>query len=271
MKRNSIQILLLSLVTVWVVALANDDKKPPLSAAEIISQHLDAAGGKQKLLQFKSRVAIGTIKKENEPEARMAIMSETPNHVAAAYIFVNFDWRLAYDGSNTVFRPKLPRNYVAIESKYREMLASGLMFNSISLYNLLLQPAKGVTFEAKGVKKVKDHDAYVVEVKRSKADSMRLYFDVKSFMWVRTDYGKIHISKEIKPFTNEVVTHGEDDLTVDFYIETSGFRDVDGVKLPFKFEQVVTSPILRQSRSGTVTGTISEYRHNEPIDPAMFQ
>lgn len=271
MKRNFTGVLLLSLAAVLVVSRANDDKKPALSAAEIISQHLDAAGGKQKLLQFKSRVAIGTIKKENEPDARMAIMSEAPNHVAAAYIFVNYDWRLAYDGSKTAFRPKLPRNYAAIESKYREMLASGLMFNSISLYNLLLQPAKGVMFEAKGLKKVRDRDAYVVEVKRSKADSMRLYFDARSFMWVRTDYGKIHISKEIKPFTNEVVPHGEDELTVDFYIETSNFRDVDGIKLPFKFEQVVTSPILRQSRSGTITGTINEYRHNEPINPTMFQ
>ena len=271
MKRNFTGILLLSLVAVCVVSRGNEDQKPALSAAEIISQHLDAVGGKQRLLQFKSRVAIGTIKKENEPEAKMAIMSEAPNRVAAAYIFLNYDWRLAYDGSKTSFRPHLPRNYAAIESKYREMLASGLMFNSISLYNLLLQPADGVTFEAKGLKKVKDHDAYVVEVKRSKVDLMRLYFDAQSFMWVRTDYGKIHISKEIKPFTNEVVSHGEDELTVDFYIETSGFRDVDGVKLPFKFEQVVTSPILRLSRSGTITGTISEYRHNEPIDPTMFR
>jgi hypothetical protein len=100
---------------------------------------------------------------------------------------------------------------------------------------------------------------------------MRLYFDAQSFMWVRTDYGKTHISSEIRPFTNEPATHGGDELTVDFYIETSDFRDVDGVKLPFKFEQVISVPILRQATSGLITGTITEYRHNEAIDPQMFQ
>jgi hypothetical protein len=58
---------------------------------------------------------------------------------------------------------------------------------------------------------------------------------------------------------------------VDFYVETSDFREVDGVKLPFKFEQVVTYPILTQKRVGTLTGTIVEYRHNVEIDPKMFK
>ncbi|MGI9167910.1 MAG: hypothetical protein ACR2G5_16285 [Pyrinomonadaceae bacterium] len=136
MKRSLTGILLLSLIAVWLDSRANDDKKPTLSAAEIISQHLDAVGGKQKLLQLKSRVAIGTIRKENEPEAKMAIMSEAPNHVAAAYIFLNYDWRLAYDGRKTAFRPQLPRIYAAIESK-----SGDVGFRSDVQQHLALQPA----------------------------------------------------------------------------------------------------------------------------------
>jgi len=53
------------------------------------------------------------------------------------------------------------------------------MFNSISLYNLLLDSeSNGVKFEAKGTKKIKDRLAYVVEVKNSRV-SARLYFDAE--------------------------------------------------------------------------------------------
>jgi hypothetical protein len=242
-----------------------------LTATEVIEKHLQAAGGKERLSRIKSRIAIGSVKKEGEPESQMAIMSEAPNRMAAAFLFPSYELRFIYNGSNSDIQPKIPRKFAKFEAKYREIAASGLMFNTISLYNIVLRPSEDLKFEAKGTKKVKGRDAYVVEVKRAKGDSMRLYFDAESFMWVRTDFGKTEISSDIRPFTNEAITHGGDELSVDFYIETSDFRDVTGLKLPFKFEQVLSVPILRRSTSGTITGTISEYRHNELIDPKMFQ
>ena len=218
-----------------------------------------------------SRIAIGTVKKESEPEAKMAIVSESPNRVSAVFILTNYDLRFTYDGRAASLRPQLSRAYAAFDNKYREMAASGLMFNSISLYNLFLNSPTDVRFEAKGIKKVKGRDAYVVEITRPKADAMRAYFDAETYMWVRTDYGMAHISKEAGAFTNESVYHTADELSVDFYIETSDFRDVDGVRLPFKFEVLLTTPIVREKSSGTIAGTITEYRHNEMIDPKMFQ
>jgi hypothetical protein len=83
--------------------------------------------------------------------------------------------------------------------------------------------------------------------------------------------GNMQISKSMGQFTNAVVPHGEDEMSVDFYFDTSDFRDVEGVKLPFKFEQVVTYPIITQKRVGTLSGTIVEYRHNVTVDPKMFK
>src|SRR5450432_4071552 len=126
------------------------DQAQSLTAAEIISKHLEAVGGKATLAKFKSRIAIGTVKKENDPGIQMAIVSEAPNRVSGVYVFSKYNWQLTYDGKKTIVRPLFPRAYAEIQTKFEEMLASGLMFNSISLYNSLTDTDKsGATFEAK--------------------------------------------------------------------------------------------------------------------------
>lgn len=246
------------------------DKGP--TGDEIIKRHLEAAGGWAALAKFKSRLALGTVRKENEPDGRMAIMSESPNRLSAYYEFRDFTFRMVYDGKGAFIRPALPRQASYLTDKYQEMMASGLMYNGISLYNLLAASELGaLKFEAKGTKKVGGRPAYVVQAKPSKGSALRLYFDAETYMWVRTDYGKASGSKEMGTFTNDVVNQGGAELSVDFYVETSDFREVDGLKLPFKFEQVMTAPILRLRAAGTVTGTIREYQHDVPIDPSMFR
>src|SRR5712664_1717798 len=125
-------LLSLSSFTKVTIAFTAPDDKQSLTAAEIINKHLEAVGGKQALAKLKSRVAIGTVAKENEPEVKMAIVSESPNRVSAVYVFERFDWQMTYDGKKPFVRggPMLPRDFTPIQDKYNEMLASGLMFNS---------------------------------------------------------------------------------------------------------------------------------------------
>jgi len=75
-----------------------------LLPAEIINKHLEAVGGKQALARLKSRVAIGTVRKENEPEVRMAIVSESPNAFRQFMFFERFDWHLTFDGKKSFVR-----------------------------------------------------------------------------------------------------------------------------------------------------------------------
>src|SRR5713226_5055789 len=197
------------LLSVWSLSPAQD--KQTLTASEIINQYLAAVGGKDKLARIKARVAIGTVKKEAEAEAELAIFSELPNRMSANYRFEKYDWRLRYDGSKAVFFPPIGRKLFVITDKYNEMLASGLMFNSVTVSNVLTEgETNGAKFEAKGLKKLHGRPAYVVEVKHGKGEAARLYFDAETFMWVRTDYGHITISKQMGAFTNDVVSHAED-------------------------------------------------------------
>lgn len=251
-------------------AFARDDKES-LTAEQIIEKHITAVGGKDALSKIKTRVAEGTVRKDNENAAKVYIMSELPNRVTAFYAFEKFDWVMIYDGNTSHFRPIIPGAGGIFASKYQEIMTSGFMFNSISLYCLLLDSNSQIAYKAKGTKKVNGKEAYIVEAKPKKGDVMKLYFDKETFFWVRTDLGQAKYSKPQGGFTNDVVNRSQDELIVDFYFETSDFREVDGVKLPFKFEQVATAPILKQRTVGTIVGTITEYKHNIPIDPKMFK
>jgi hypothetical protein len=263
--------LFASLVLIATTVGLAADEKPQMTGVEIVNKHIQAAGGKEALAKIKSRVAIGIARKDSDAAAPVAIMSEAPNRVSAVYQFEGFNWQLSYDGGKAIFRPTISRASGVVMHKYEEMLASGTMFNSISLYNALLAgESAGAKFEAKGTKKVKNRPAYVVEMKPSKGQLMRLYFDAETFMWVRTEYGSVRITKDMGTFTNDV-TSKDEESTIDFYVETSDFKEVDGLKLPFKLEIVATKPILKQKDVGAITATISEYRHNIQIDPKMFQ
>jgi hypothetical protein len=267
--RNQLLFFLLLIIALCAGA-APADNKDKLSATDIIAKHLAAVGGKDALDKIKSRVAIGTATKDSEAAVPMAVMSETPNRVSAFYQFSAFNWQLTYDGSKAIVRPLLSRANSPVLQKYQEMLATGTMFNGVSLYNVLAQgEASNVKFEAKGSRKVKGHPAYTVEMRRGN-DKALLYFDADTFMWVRTDYGAVQLTREMGALTNSIESKDQE-TTCDFYVETSDFKQVDGMKLPFKLEIVATAPLLRQRNVGTIIATINEYRHNVPIDPKMFQ
>src|SRR2546425_3660544 len=155
MKRTKLIFSLVMTLPLSAAALAADDKDK-LSGAEIVNKHLAAVGGKQALARIKSRVAIGTATKDSDTAAPMAVMSEAPNRVSAIYQFQGFNWQLTYDGAKSIVRPLLTRANAPVMHKYEDMLASGTMFNGISLYNALAQgETDTVKFEAKGMKKVK--------------------------------------------------------------------------------------------------------------------
>jgi hypothetical protein len=266
MKLMPIWFIAVVIVAISPAGICRDEKEK-LSGAEIINKHIAAVGGKAVLSKFKSRVAIGTAKKEGDAAVPVAIMSE-PNRLSAIYQFQGYNWYLVFDGKNPSVRPLMPRAAAPIMHKYEEMLSSGTMFNDISLFNVFNQgEAEQSKFEAKGMKKVRGRQSYVVEMKPVNGPTLRLYFDAENFMWLRTDYGSVQITREMGP-----ITGNKDQETIfDFYIETSDFKEVDGVKLPFKFDLVATAPILKQSSVGTIITTVNEYRHNISIDPKMFQ
>lgn len=243
-----------------------------LSATEIINRHLEAAGGKDTLAKISTRVATGVFRMESYPDQKMAIMSERPNRISAIFLFPDYDLRFVFDGAKPATRPAFARDASTIENKFREMIASGFMYNSISLYSLLTDATAVAGFEARGVKKIGGKNVYVVEYKKDR-QATKLFFDAETFMWIRSEYGRVTLPRRLnqEKLSNDIGSFADQDTTVDFYVETSDFREVDGLKLPFRFVQAMSYPVLRQRPTGVITATITEYRHNIEIDPKMFQ
>src|SRR5260221_9130033 len=146
--------LLFPLFLLFILAGSVAASQDQLTGDQIIEKHLAAIGGREKLATFKTRIAIGTVKKEAEADARMVILSEAPNRMSAFYALRDYDLFMIYDGRKAIIRPVLPKNTALITDKYVEMLGSGLMFNSMSLYNLMTAgEIGGLNSEAEGMKK----------------------------------------------------------------------------------------------------------------------
>jgi hypothetical protein len=112
---------------------------------------------------------------------------------------------------------------------------------------LLTYKEAGSTAELTGREKIGASEAYVVQFKPKAGPSTRMFFDVQSFMLVRTAI-TINVPQLGGP--------------IEQVVEFSDFRDVDGIKLPFGIKS--SNPL--QMISSTVTGV----KHNTEIEDSSF-
>jgi len=99
--------------------------------------------------------------------------------------------------------------------------------------------------QTKGTEKVGDRDTYVVVGRRADKPPIRLYFDQQSGLLLR------------------LVRYGETVLgRLPTQIDYADYRDVNGVKTPFRFTQA--------RPSGRFTIQVSEAKDNVPVDDAQF-
>jgi hypothetical protein len=221
------------------------------TADEIVEKGLAAAGGRAALGKLKSRYATGTVSVSTplgDLPGTIEIWNEAPNKSrnvmkldlsAAGLGPVVVDQR--FNGEAGYVLDSLQGN--------REVTGSPLdsMKGNVFPTPFLDYKERGGSVELAGKEKVGDQDAYVLNYKPKIGAPTRWYVDAQSYLPIRSVV-KVNVPQL-----------GTD---VEQTTEYSDYREVDGVKLPFK--------VRNASMLQTYTVIVTKVEHNVSIDEASF-
>ena len=195
------------------------DDKPTITVDELAAKTIEAAGGEANLRKVTSRVTeFDTDFESQGVKASGRSYAKAPNRSAAETSFTAFgktiasEWEFfdGTDGSDLVsFEPL---------DKY-----SGKRLEDVRIDSDIYAPLDWKTNFKKvaitGFGKVGDEDAYVVTFEPEKGTSFTEYYSTKTFLLLKRE---------------GVISSSTSAQQIPYSILYSDYRDVDGVKLPFK-------------------------------------
>ena len=223
------------------------ETKPALKAAKlptakkILKNYVKALGGRKASEKIKTRMIKGTIEL-----APVGIKGTVESYLSApdkSYTKMNLqgigEILEVFDGTTAWSMNPIQGNR---DKDGEELLQNKLINNFYREINLdKLYPK----MEVKGMEKVGDKDTYVVVATPNGLAPETFYFDVKSGLLVRADMTIVSPEGKIPAKT--------------FYED---YREVDGIKLPFK-----SRVVLPQYEA---ISTITEVKHGIKIEDNMF-
>ena len=223
------------------------------TADDIIEKDLAALGGRTALNNLKSRSMKGTISSFGpigDLKGSVEVLNQAPNK---ARTFVQLDLSGLGLGTNKFVQDKRfdgTSGYVIDTMQgNRDITGEELdaMKNAQFPSPLLNYKGMGTTVELAGKEKVGDRDAYVLIGKPKAGPVIRYYIDAETYLPIR------HVMKIMDPQLG---------TEVERTTETSDFREVDGVKVPYR--------IKTTSSLQTVLVTITQVEQNKQIDQSLF-
>jgi len=226
----------------------------PLATAqtvdEVIEKSITAMGGRAAMEKIKTRSMTGAISLSTpagEIPGTVEIQNAAPNKMRTV---IKADLTQFGAGQLLIEQRFDGTTGYMINSMQGDQPITGDQLESMknnSFPHLFLDyKAKGVTATLSGKEKVGDRDAFVLVFAPSAGPPIKTFIDAESFLPVRS------IAKITTPQTGEI------EQTAD----SSDFRDVDGVKVPFSIK-------LTNAMQG-VTMTFSKCENNVTIDDKVF-
>lgn len=220
------------------------------TADEIVEKYLTAMGGRAALGKLTSRSTAGTMTVSTpggDISGSIETLNQRPNKTRT---LVNLDLTSLgagpmvvdqrFDGTTGYALDSLRGNR-DITGGQLEALKNGEFPNSFLGYK-----DRGVTVELSGKEKVGEREAYVLLFKPKSGASSRHFIDAESYLPLKL------------VTTLDLPDLGEVEQTTEF----SDFREVDGVKLPFKLKG--TSAVQN------FIVTVTKVEHNKKIDESLF-
>jgi len=221
------------------------------TADEILDKSIAALGGRAAHQKITSRSTLGTLllsTPAGEIPGSIEILNATPNKtrtlIKADLTSLGvgqlvIDQR--FDGSTGYVLDSLQGN--------REMGGSQLanLKNGSFPHPFLTYKEMGTTVESKGKEKVGDREAFLLIVTPKTGSQVRQYIDATTFLPMRTI-----LKVEVPQLGQEL------EQTTEF----SDYKEVDGIKLPFKVQ--VSSTVQN------FTITVTAVHHNIEVDQTLF-
>ena len=220
------------------------------TADDIIEKSIAAAGGRAALAKVTSRATTGTITLTTpggDLAGTLAILNQAPNKM---HTVITLDLSAMGGGMMTIDQRFDGTNASATNSMQGETpVTSGQVDtwrNAIFPSPFLDYKERGTKIELTGKEKIEGRDAYVLLMTPAKGSATRMWVDATTFQPVKS------------VATIETAEAGPVEQT----LVVSDFRDVDGIKVPFR--------LVGSSAIQTFTIVVTKVEHNVKVDPARF-
>jgi CubicO group peptidase (beta-lactamase class C family) len=223
--------------------------KPSITVDELSAKVIQALGGEANWRKLTSRVSTFDIDLENQGvKAFGTSYSKAPNKSATETtmtalgktIATGFDF---FDGTagEEAYSFAPPEKYTGKRLEDVRLAAD--------FYNIFDWKTKYNTVDVTSVTKCGDEDCYAVAFTPEKGSKFTEYYSTKTFFLTKRDGVQVSSTSSIE---------------VPYTLTYSDYRDVDGVKLPFKITSFSTA-------NGNIVTYIKTVKHNVPVDDSIFK
>lgn len=228
-------------IAVQAQAPAKADEATP-TIDQILDKYVAAIGGKAALEKITSRVTSGTM---DIPVANISgsfkTQAKAPNLSSLSADLPGFGLLTqGFDGSVAWENNPIQGLRERTGAELADTKLDAEFYRDLKLKQLYPK------MEFSGKEKVGDRVAYLIVATPAEGSTEKFYFDAESGLLIRQD------SERESP---------EGKVPVQVFVED--YRDVDGVKIPFRIRQVLPQFEMMLK--------ISEVKHNGPIDEAAFK
>ena len=224
------------------------ENKPKITTDELMAKAIEAIGGEANWRKIKSRVTVADINLVNQGvKGSTTSYAKFPNKSATETTMTALGKTIAkgfefFDGTNG----EEVYTFTTLER------FTGKKLENVKLDADLLSPLNWKTnyktVEIKGLEKVGDEDCYAVEFTPEKGTRVTKLYSTKTFLLL-----------EQRGFT----VSSTSSLSIPYSIVYSDYRDVDGVKLPFK-------SVNLNIATGYIVTVVKSVKHNVAIDDKIF-
>lgn len=211
------------------------------SVDEVLAKYVDAVGGRAAQMRLSSRVTKGRVDVPGVSYGgRLETYAKAPNKALTVMKFDTNVIRQCFDGKDGWEQ--------SAQSGVRKSTGEGLaaFARDAEFYGAIRLKAQYESIKLLGKLKQGSSEAYLIEATPRGGSPEMFYFDTQSGLLLRRD-------------VTRPTRHGL--VRAEVYL--NDWREVDGVKLPFKLTQML--PGL------TFVFTLEEVRHNVEVDDAIFR